>query len=649
MLKHLLNTSRPTKRLISVSYDCGAICLSLYCAWALRLDSLLVQPNLADYICLSITLAASIGIFIRLGLYRAILRFMAHQAVLSVLIGVLASSITLAAASFFFHTSIPRSVPIIYVFTALFFVGMPRAIIRNLVQLIHKKDSIKVVIYGAGRGGNQLVSALQHGEDYLPIAFVDDDKKLHGASIRGLHVLPPEQIQILIKDHEIGKVFLALGNIARSERLRIVRYLERFDIQVQTVPPLADILSGQARIEELRNLRIEDLLGRDSVAPNQELMNCNIENKVVMVTGAGGSIGSELCRQILKRVPTTLILFELNEFNLYKIEAELQAALPQDNSITLIPLLGSVQKINRLEAVMRSFNVDTVYHAAAYKHVPLVEKNMIEGIRNNVFGTLNCGQAALNSGVDTFVLISTDKAVRPTNIMGASKRLAELVLQSLKQPASHKPTKFCAVRFGNVLGSSGSVVPKFHQQIQTGGPVTVTHPNITRYFMTLPEAAQLVIQAGALTQGQDTFVLDMGEPVKIAKLAEEMIQLSGLSIKNPQNPTGDIEIEFCGLRPGEKLYEELLISDNAVGTKHPRITQALEDLNFSNNDITNLLEEIDQACHNFNYQRLHQLIQNSACAYSTQDKIHDSIYNQKQLNEQPELTVIATQLETTAH
>ncbi len=289
---------------------------------------------------------------------------------------------------------------------------------------------------------------------------------------------------------------------------------------------------------------------------------------------------------------------------------------------------------------MRSFSVDTVYHAAAYKHVPLVEKNMIEGIRNNVFGTLNCAKAALDSGVDTFVLISTDKAVRPTNIMGASKRLAELVLQSLEQPGSHKPTKFSMVRFGNVLGSSGSVVPKFHQQIQAGGPVTVTHPNITRYFMTLPEAAQLVIQAGALTQGQDTFVLDMGEPVKIARLAEEMIQLSGLSIKSPENPIGDIEIVFCGLRPGEKLYEELLISDNVIGTKHPRITQALEDVKLPSNDIANLLEEIDQACHDFNYQKLHQLIQNSACAYSSQEAIHDSIYRQTPKKEQPSLAII---------
>ncbi len=639
MLKLLLEASRPTKRFISVIYDCFAISLSLYLAWALRLGTISINPTMDDFICLGITLLASITTFIRLGLYRAILRYMAHQAVLSVLIGVFVSSLTLAASSYFLSgANIPKPVPIMFIFTALFFVGIPRAVIRNVVQMLYPKGNIKVAIYGAGTSGNQLVASLQQASDYHPIAFIDDDRKLLGSSIRGLTVYNPKDINRLVEAQGLSKVFLALGNASRSDKQRIVRYLETLPVQVQTIPPFSDIISGRARLEELRDIQIEDLLGRDPVEPNQTLMQTNITGKQVMVTGAGGSIGSELSRQIIQYAPKTLVLFELNEHNLYKIDEELRNSIAKKNlDIELIPLLGSVANQRRLEDVMRSFNISTVYHAAAYKHVPLVEQNMVEGIRNNVFGTYYCAQAAINARVKTFVLISTDKAVRPTNIMGASKRLAELVLHSAGQ--TQRNTKFCAVRFGNVLGSSGSVVPKLRKQIKAGGPLTITHPEVTRYFMTISEASQLVIQAGALAKGGETYVLDMGEPVRIADMAKEMVLLSGLSLKNESNPKGDIEIEYIGLRPGEKLYEELLIEDNVIGTQHPRIMEAAESTEPA--EVCNtILEQLQTACTQYNYKELHKIIINAPVAYDKRKDIEDIIYNKRQIKEKPELTII---------
>ncbi len=639
MLKLLLEASRPVKRLISVIYDCFAISLSLYLAWALRLGTPQIDVSWADFTCLVITLCVSILVFIRLGLYRAILRFMAHQAVLSVIIGVFVSSITLATSSYFIAEAyVPRSVPIIYVFTALFFVGIPRAVIRNVVQMMSPKGEIKVAVYGAGVTGSQLLSSLQHSPDFHPIAFIDDDRKLQGSSIRALTVHPPRDITYLIEHKGLSKVFLALGNVSRSDKQRIVRHLENSPIQVQTIPPFSDIISGKARIEELRDVQIEDLLGRDPVEPNVELMQADITGKNVMVTGAGGSIGSELCRQIVQHAPKTLVLFELNEHNLYRIHEELSNTISQRKlNIELAPMLGSARYQQRVEDIMRSFKVDTVYHAAAYKHVPLVELNMIEGVRNNVFGTLHCAQAAIKARVKTFVLISTDKAVRPTNIMGASKRLAELAITAVN--STQNTTKFCAVRFGNVLGSSGSVVPKLRKQIQTGGPITITHPEVTRYFMTITEAAQLVIQAGALAKGGETYVLDMGEPVKIADMAREMVLLSGLTLKNEANPNGDIEMEFIGLRPGEKLYEELLVEDNVVGTKHPRIMEAVETIEPVE-VYHRLLEQLHDACTHYNYKEVHRIIVDAPVAYDKRKEIEDIIYNKRQTKEKPELTII---------
>lgn len=638
MLTSFLDAPRPVKRLISSVYDCIAITLALYLAWALRLGDWDIQTTPADWACLSIILAVSIFTFAHLGLYRAILRYMTHQAVLTVLTGIMVSGLTLAAASFFLDASIPRSVPIIYVFMALVFVAVPRMLVRNLVQLLFAGKGSMILIFGAGSSGNQLAAALQQSGEYRPIAFIDDNRKLHGHSVRGLPVLPPDRIGQLINDHDIERVMLALGNAPRTERLRIIRHLEAFAVKVQTVPGFEDLIHERARVEELRDIQIEDLLGRDPVKGDPKLMETNIRDKVVMVTGAGGSIGSELCRQILQHAPTTLVLFELNEYNLYKIEEELKQWIGEHQANTeLVPLLGSVQHQNRLEMAMRSFGVETVYHAAAYKHVPLVEQNLIEGMRNNLFGTKSCAEAAIAAEVGTFVLISTDKAVRPTNIMGASKRLAELMLQSLS--TTQETTTLCIVRFGNVLGSSGSVVPKFREQIKQGGPISVTHPEVTRYFMTTSEAAQLVIQAGAMATGGDVFVLEMGEPVKIADMAKEMIALSGLTLKNKDYPDGDIEIDYTGLRPGEKLYEELLVKQNCLGTDHPRIMRAEED-SLSWDEMKRLLDRLNEYCSHFQFQELHEAVMNSPASFKPQHTINDLTYTKKQ--KKPLLKVVNT-------
>ncbi len=625
MLQPLLEASRPTKRLISVSYDILALSASLYIAWALRLDALSFQITTTDLTCLGITIAVSIFSFIKLGLYRAILRFMTQEATVSVIAGLLISAVTLAACSFFLHGSIPRSVPIIYLLTATILIGLPRLMVRNVVQMFFPQGDTKVLIYGAGSAGRMLADSLQQNSEFQAVAFLDDDRSFKKSKVRGLPVFSGKKAGELIKQHKCTKIFLALGATERSTKLRLIRQLEQFPIQIQTIPPLEELTKGNASISEIRDISIEDLLGRDPVQPDQELMKANITDKVVMVTGAGGSIGSELCKQIIVHQPKALLLFDLNEYNLYKIEQELEAHIKSTPSAShLYALLGSVQNQERVKAIMQKFGVQTVYHAAAYKHVPLVEQNMIEGIKNNVFGTYRCALAAKQSKVETFVLISTDKAVRSTNIMGASKHLAEIVVRLTNQHHDNN-TCFSIVRFGNVLGSSGSVVPKFREQINSGGPVTVTHPEVTRYFMTIPEAAQLVIQAGALSEGGETYVLEMGEPVRIAELAEEMIKLSGYTIKSSENPAGDIEISYSGLRPGEKLFEELLISNNVVGTKHPRITQALESIT-SENQTQDLLNQLTSNCQKEEHSAIINLLNSIPNAFSGNNKPNDHLY-----------------------
>ncbi|MGL5728094.1 MAG: polysaccharide biosynthesis protein, partial [Plesiomonas sp.] len=489
------------------------------------------------------------------------------------------------------------------------------------------KGSAPVLIYGAGESGRQLLPALMQAKEYFPVAFVDDNPRLHKAVIHGVTVYPSDKLNYLVERYGIKKILLAMPSVSKSQRQKVIARLEHLPCEVLSIPGMVDLVEGRAQISNLKKVSIDDLLGRDPVAPDAKLMAENITGKAVMVTGAGGSIGSELCRQIVRYKPAKLVLFELSEYALYAIEKELSALCDKEGlDVPVIPLLGSVQRQNRLQMVMKSFGIQTVYHAAAYKHVPLVEHNVVEGVRNNVFGTLYCAESAIESGVETFVLISTDKAVRPTNTMGTTKRLAELVLQALS--ARQSKTRFCMVRFGNVLGSSGSVVPLFEKQIAQGGPVTLTHRDIIRYFMTIPEASQLVIQAGAMGHGGDVFVLDMGDPVKIYDLAKRMIRLSGLSVRDDKNPDGDIAIEVTGLRPGEKLYEELLIGDSVQGTSHPRIMTANEVM-LPWQELSLLLKELDQACHNFDHERIRSLLLQAPAAFHPTDDICDLVWQQK--------------------
>jgi FlaA1/EpsC-like NDP-sugar epimerase len=520
--------------------------------------------------------------------------------------------------------------PLIYCALILLTVGGARLLIRALVTQFNGSNKQPVVIYGAGSAGRQLATGIAIGQEYYVSAFIDDDTSKYGSVIQGIPVISLVDLKGLIDAGKAIKVLLALPSASRSDRNRIINSLEKYQVRVQSIPGIKDVIEGNFNASELIEVEIDDLLGREPVTPLPQLMAQNITGKNVMVSGAGGSIGSELCRQIIKFKPTTLVLFELSEFALYAIEKELSEYIHKNGlKIKLYPLMGSVQRINRVENIMMAFNINTVYHAAAYKHVPLVEHNVVEGIRNNVFGTYYAARAAINSGVETFVLISTDKAVRPTNVMGASKRMAELVLQALSQAAFNKKTRFCMVRFGNVLGSSGSVVPLFRRQIQEGGPITLTHEDITRYFMTIPEAAQLVIQAGAMGKGGDVFVLDMGDSVKIKDLAEKLVRLSGLEIKDEDNPNGDIAIECTGLRPGEKLFEELLIGDNVQNTFHERIMTANEAM-LSWEDLEPVLNNLDKMCHNFDQESIREILLNAPTGFNPSDGICDLVWVARQ-------------------
>ncbi|WP_218744615.1 polysaccharide biosynthesis protein, partial [Vibrio parahaemolyticus] len=573
-LQFIWQLSRTNKRIVSVLIDIMLIFMAFHLAILVRSG----ETNYFTYpavwgIQIAVTIV-TIAVFARLGLYRAVLRYLTFQALFVVTAGAVISATLVAALSFYMSDPFPRTVPIIYGAFLALFCGGPRVIVRSLIAQSYSTQSKEVLIYGAGSGGRQLAMALRSSGDYRVRAFIDGDSTLCNTMILGLPVIAIEDAMPLINKYDVSQVLLAVPSAKRSRRKVILDELAKLPVEVLTVPDMTDIVSGKAKIDELKDVAIEDLLGRDPVAPQQVLLEANIKDKVVMVTGAGGSIGSELCRQIVEQSPKSIILFELSEFGLYQIDRELnQLKIEKGLTCDIIPLLGSVQRQHRLETTMSSFKVQTVYHAAAYKHVPLVEFNVIEGVRNNIYGTYYTACAAIKAGVESFVLISTDKAVRPTNVMGTTKRMAELGLQALADQENAKPngTRFCMVRFGNVLGSSGSVIPVFKKQIASGGPVTVTHPEITRFFMTIPEAAQLVIQAGAMGKGGDVFVLDMGESVKITDLACNLIQLSGLEVKSEANPHGDIEIQFSGLRPGEKLYEELLIGDNVKQTAHERI------------------------------------------------------------------------------
>jgi len=626
MLNYLLNAPRPTKRLITLLYDALIIPLAIYSALALRHGELLISVTPQITTTILATTFITLGIFTRTGLYRAVIRYMASKAFSTLALGITLSALVLATSSFITQANLPRSSIIIYWFTAFSLLGGPRLFIRNIVNQLNNAKKEAVLVYGAGNQGIALTSALNNSDQYRAVAFLDDNRKKQKMLIQGLKVHSPNSITALAESNDVKKVLLALGNTSTAQRKQLIERISNTKLEILTTPAVQDIISGKAKIEEIKEIEIEDLLGRDSVIPDQTLLSSNIENKIVLVTGAGGSIGSELCRQIIKLQPEKLVLLELNEFSLYSIEQELNNyCQAQKLNIAIVSILGSVQKQNRLTTIFKTFNVETIYHAAAYKHVPMVEHNVVEGVRNNVFGTWYCAEAAISAEVKNFVLISTDKAVRPTNVMGTSKRLAELVLQALAQRQS--TTRFCMVRFGNVLGSSGSVVPLFHKQIKQGGPITVTHPDIIRYFMTIPEAAMLVIQAGSMGKGGDVFVLDMGEPVKITVLAQKMIRLSGLTEKTDSEPNGEIEIKFSGLRPGEKLYEELLIGENVEGTTHKRIMTANE-VHLSWPETHNLLNHLDKACHEFKVDEVINLLLEAPAAFNKQDNNPDWVYNQ---------------------
>jgi FlaA1/EpsC-like NDP-sugar epimerase len=616
-IQFLLRAKRRDKRLISVIYDIFAVLISLVCAIALRLDGFQFTLGIAEYLCLLSTLIVTILTFVKLGMYRAVLRYMMLPAIGHIFAAVILSSLTLAISGFFFHAFIPRSVPFIYSGLAILTLGGPRILIRTVYYHHYKRNKPNVFIYGAGSTGRDLAYALIQGNEYNPVILLDDDRSKTGQIMFGIRVHHSSEFDNLTSLYQPVKLLLAINNIPKGKRLRLLEELSHWPIEIQSVPSMEDIAAGKARATDIKDLDVADLLGRAAVDPNLELLSKNITGKNVMVTGAGGSIGSELCRQIISQGPNVLVLLELNEFNLYQINQELQAIkLRKKLATTIVAALGSVQRENRLTRLMKTHQIETVYHAAAYKHVPLVEDNVIEGIRNNVFGTLACANAAIETGVKNFTLISTDKAVRPTNIMGASKRMAELVLQALADKQTD--TVFTMVRFGNVLGSSGSVVPLFKNQIKQGGPVTVTHPDIIRYFMLIPEAAQLVIQAGAMGNNGQVFVLDMGEPVKIIDLAKRMIHLSGMKeYLDGKSDDGDIEIQFTGLRPGEKLYEELLIGENVEGTSHQKIMTARED-KLGWNEMDLLLSQLDICCHEFDVECIKRILLEAPTGYAPQ-------------------------------
>ncbi len=592
MKKQLITLPRLGKQSLVILVDAFLISLAVWLSFSIRLDHLHV-PIGPEYLVYGLAILIALPIFVKMGLYRAVFRYAGQHALWSI-----------ARAVFFYgllfftliilwdylglpkgSTSIPRSLGILQPIIMLVLIVLSRSLARIWLAghaSISKKTQQRTLIYGAGVSGAQIGSSLQRSGQYYLVGYLDDDAQLRHKTINGLTIYSVDEIDALISKYGVTDILLALPEIQQSRRNQILNDLRRFHVHVRSLPSMTDLAEGKVKISDIRELDITDLLGRNPVVPNKELFEKNIKNQVVMVTGAGGSIGSELARQILLSRPKTLILLEQSEFALYEIDAELRARIKDENLDTeLVSLLGNVRQYDWLKKIFTTWKINTVYHAAAYKHVPIVEHNVSQGILNNVWGTLNSARAAIELGVDQFVLISTDKAVRPTNVMGASKRLAEIVLQALANEEGVR-TQLSIVRFGNVLDSSGSVVPLFRSQINAGGPVTVTHPEVTRYFMTIPEAAQLVIQAGAMASnsgalGQGAvFILDMGEPVKIIDFAQRMIELSGFSLQNEKNPDGDIAIEVIGLRPGEKLFEELLIGDNPMPTEHSRIMKAQE-------------------------------------------------------------------------
>lgn len=635
LLRHLavpmLAIPRPVKRGFVLALDASLCVLTVWLAFYLRLGTFVPLSGSPIWPAL-VSAVLALPIFITSGLYRAIFRYSGLPAMVAVARAMLLYGLVFAVIFTFYGVQdVPRTIGLIQPLLLLVFVGASRAAARVWLgglyrQHLRKSTMPQALIYGAGSAGRQLASAMANSPEIQVVGYLDDDDRLHGHVLNGLPIHNPGDLPEILAEAPITDVLLALPSVSPKRRNEILDALKSHKIAVRTLPGLSDIATGKVSLSDVRDLDIHDLLGREPVMPNQLLLSKNNLNKVVLVTGAGGSIGSELCRQILAVRPEKLLLVELSEFALYAIHQELEERLADKRTI-LVPLLASAQDEDRMREIMSTWHPDTVYHAAAYKHVPLVEHNPAEGIKNNVMGTLRTAQAAAENGVADFVFISTDKAVRPTNIMGASKRLAEMALQAL---AATKPgTKFSMVRFGNVLGSSGSVVPKFRQQIRDGGPITLTHPEITRYFMTIPEAAQLVIQAGAMASGGEVFLLDMGESVKIIDLARRMIELSGLTLRDEQHRNGDIEIEITGLRPGEKLYEELLIGDNSKLTSHPRIMKAHEDF-ISWADFESRMRMLELALSVNDLSAIRAVIVQLVSGYTPSDEIVDWVHMEQE-------------------
>jgi FlaA1/EpsC-like NDP-sugar epimerase len=622
------------KQLSMIVTDAIFYCLSVALSMWIVYDSL---GNATEIWRISaITIAIAVPVLWAFGLYASIVRYIGLELFRTGLVSTFLISVTLLSLGYWTQSiDAPLRTGVVFWSISLILVIGSRFLARVFLMRRNQNREL-VIIYGAGRAGAQLVSALLGADDYLPVALVDDNSSLHGKRIHGLRVHSPDQLEHLVTKTKAAGVLLAIPSASRHRRRQVLQRLSEFPVHVQTMPEFRDIVSGKARVDDIKDVDVQDLLGRDSVPPNPELMDACIKGKVVMVTGAGGSIGSELCHQILKLMPKKLVLFERSEAALYTVERKIQKLARKKNvNCEIVALLGSVHHEHRVREVMNVFGVKTVYHAAAYKHVPIVEHNVFEGIHNNVFGTLYTARAAIDAGVEAFVLISTDKAVNPSNVMGATKRFAELILQALN--ANGTTTKFSMVRFGNVLESSGSVVPLFKEQIKSGGPVTVTHRDIIRYFMTIPEAAQLVIQAGSMANGGDVFVLDMGKPVKILDLAHRMINLMGMTVKDSQHPDGDIEIQFVGLRPAEKLYEELLIGSNVSGTGHPRIMRADEDYLLTD-VLSGLLDDLKRASRDLDYELARKILLTAVKEYDPQNDIDDLVWRRKNVSGQTSVT-----------
>ena len=624
--KNIINLPRYVKRILAITVDIG---LCIFCTWLafyLRLEKF-IDINNVTTLAVEISVLLAIPIFWLMGFYKTIFRFAGSSTIYTIFIATFIYSLLyFIVIGIYGIQGIPRSIGIIQPTLLFLSILASRIIIKFLFLGNFKtsKNKTSVLIYGAGSAGRQLLSSLENNLEMKVVGFLDDDPQFHRQKILGQIVYDPSNIEKLINKKNIDLVLLALPSITRQKRNQIINTLNNLKVIVKTLPSIQDIIDGKVSVSDIKDLTIEDLLSREQVKPNLELLSKNINSKVVIVTGAGGSIGSEISRQIIKLEPKKLILIEFNEFALYKINEELKNI---NQNLKIIPLLLNVQSSLKIEEVIKTFKVDTVYHAAAYKHVPLVEENICESIKNNVLGTFIIAKAALKYNVSNFVLISSDKAVRSTNVMGATKRLAEICVQSLYDNQNQQ-SKFAIVRFGNVLQSSGSVIPKFKKQIKVGGPITLTHPDVTRYFMTITEASQLVIQAGAMAEKCEVFVLDMGKSVKIKDLIDKMIKLSGLTIKDTKNLDGDIEIKITGLRPGEKLYEELLIGDNPQKTYHEKIQKAQDPfipfnrLRIDLDNLSSLIEENGVA-------ETKDMLSKLVPSYQSNSKIVDHFYEEK--------------------